>query len=117
MARRKIRLGLAVDDRTQHMSDEALVCRRLGHKWALKGLPRKRFLELLDKGLTEDRRYCEHGCGSTWTQVWDVRTGKIVEMERKYPARGEYLLPPGSGRLHRDDARVAAFARQYTEYA
>src|ERR1700755_3416567 len=115
MATRKIRLGLRVDDRTEHMSDEALYCRRYGHKWALKAITRKRFLELLALGHSEDNRYCEHGCGSSWRQLWDVHTGEVLENERKYPTAGEYLMPSGTGRLHRNEARVAHFARQHSE--
>lgn len=107
------RLHLPVDDRTTNMTDQALLCRSLGHKWTLRALSRKRFNELIELGLTEYFRYCEHGCGSTWRVVWDVKTGDVVENEREYPKNGEYLMPSGQGRLHRPHARIAAFARQH----
>jgi hypothetical protein len=114
---RKVKLGLNVDERTSHMSDEALFCRKHGHKWGLKALSRKRFLELVEQGHQEDNRFCENGCGGTWRQLWDVHTGEVLENDRDYPKNGEYLMPPGSGRLHRNAARVAQFARQYREFA
>lgn len=116
MARRRVRLGLTVDDRTNHMSETALFCRRYGHKWTLKAMTKRRFNELLALGQQEDVRYCEHGCESTWRQLWDLSTGQILENDRTYPKNGEYLLPAGSGRLHRNEARVALFAREHPEY-
>ncbi len=117
MARRKTaRLGLQVDDRTAHMSAQALFCRRNGHKWTLKGTSLRRFRELVSMGLQEDNRYCENGCGATWRQMWRLDDGSIVENERSYPKNGEYLMPSGSGRLHRNAARVALFAREHPEY-
>lgn len=116
MARRKVRLGLNVDDRTSHLSGEALFCRRYGHKWEVKAMATRRFKELLSNGLQEDNRYCGNGCGSTWRQVWRLDDGQIVENERTYPKNGEYLLPPNSGRLHRNAARIALFAREHPEY-
>lgn len=117
MSTRKNRLSLAVDSRTDHLTDEALLCRTHGHRWTIKAISRARFQELIKNGHSEFNRYCEHGCGSTWRQLWDVRTGEVLENERRYPGAGEYLLPSGTGRLHRTQARVAQFARQYPAYA
>lgn len=111
------RLGLTVDDRTEHLTDEALHCRTFGHKWALKAISRKRFQELITNGHAEYNRYCENGCGSSWRQLWDVHTGEVLENDRQYPKNGEYLLKGGSGRLHRTAARIADFARSYPGYA
>ncbi len=116
MARRRISLGLAVDDRTAHMTETALFCRRYGHKWALKATTKRRFNELVARGQQEDHRYCENHCGASWRQLWDLGTGQVLENEREYPKNGEYLLPAGSGRLHRNDARVALFAREHPEF-
>lgn len=110
------RLNLTVDDRTDAMSDEALVCRSFGHRWTLRAISRSRFQELISQGLTEYMRYCENGCGSTWRQVWDVRTGDVVENDRHYPNSGSYLAPPNQGRVRRPQARIAAFARQHPGY-
>lgn len=114
MAGRKFKV--TVDARTEHLSDEALICRRYGHRWTLKAMSRRRFQELIKKGQMEDDRYCDNGCGGTWRQLWNVRNGQVIENERHYPSGGAYLLPSGSGRLHRDDARVAQFARDYAAY-
>ena len=113
--RSRVRLGLTVDDRTEHLSETALACRRFGHDWKLKSTPRRRFLELIKAGHQEDVWYC--ACQSTKRVLWDVSNGEILETERTYPKNGEYLLPSGSGRLHRNAARVALFARQNPEYA
>lgn len=116
MARKaRTKLRLVIDDRTEHLSDEALYCRRWGHKWETKAMSLNRFNELLRLGHQEDNRYCGNGCGSTWRQLWDVSTGQVLENERSYPKNNEYLLKKGSGRLHRNDARVAEFARRHPE--
>lgn len=117
-ARTKQRLGLMVDERTAALSDEALFCRRFGHKWAVRAVSRKRFFELLDRGQQEDNFFCENSCGLFWRQLWDVRTGEVLEKETpKYPGNGAYLLPPGSGRLRRNEARVAQWARRNPGYS
>ncbi len=79
---RRARLGLTVDDRTVHLSQIALYCRRFGHDWQLKATTKRRFNELLDLGQQEDNRYCGNGCGSTWRQLWDLSTGEVLENER-----------------------------------
>ncbi len=120
MARRsstsKRRLGLKVDERARNLSEEALFCRRFGHDWKLQAMTKRRFNELIALGQQEDNRYCANGCESTWRQLWDLRTGEVLENERTYPSGGAYLMPPGSGRMDRKEARVALFARQYPEY-
>jgi len=110
--RSKRRFNVVVDDRTNAMTDEAIMCRTWKHKWAMRAASRKRTVELLNLGLAEYVRYCENGCGSTWRQVWSIEERAIVEDERTYPKNGEYLLPTGSGRLHRSDAWGAFFARE-----
>lgn len=114
---KKLSLKLPVDQRTSDMSDEALYCRRWGHRWEIKAISRKRFLELLALGQQESQRYCSNGCGSTWTELWDVYTGDVLETRRDYPKGRDYLMPTGSGRLNRSQARVAQFAREYSSYA
>lgn len=110
MPRRKITID--VDARTESMSDEALLCRTLGHKWELKALSRKRILELLDEGQREFQRYCGNGCGCTWREVWSIREKVRVISERTYPPNNDYLMPAGSGRLRRGDAFAANLARE-----
>lgn len=108
---RRFKVALDIDDRTNAMSDEALVCRTWGHKWARRAASRKRTLELLAKGLAEYIFYCENGCGCTKRRVLDF-TGTTVEQELTYPKNGEYLMPHGEGRLRRDRAFPAFFARE-----
>lgn len=112
---RRFKIALDVDDRTADMSDEALMCRTLGHKWERRARSRKRTLELLKNGLVEYARYCEHGCGCTWRQVWDIERRMVVENERYYPKNGAYLAPPNSGRITRSSAFPAFFARENPE--
>lgn len=113
--RRKLRVQY--DDRANNLSDEALTCRSLGHKWEIKAQSGRRFHELYAQGLVEYERFCGHGCGSTWRQVWDLRRKEMVENERSYPKGGEYLMPTGTGRMARGEAVVAAFARQHPSFA
>lgn len=115
MARRRFAVALDIDDRTNIMSDAALLCRTFGHKWERRALSRARTLEMLKMGCREYERYCENGCGSTWRQVWSFREGRIVENERRYPSNGEYLMPKNTGRLNRNSAMMAQFARENPE--
>lgn len=108
----KVKLALEIDDRTDPMSDEALICRTFGHKWERRAASRKRTLELINLGLVEYSRFCGNGCGSTWLQVWDVRRKEIVETRRTYPTNGEYLSAAGRGRLPRGEAFAACFVRE-----
>lgn len=112
---RRFKIALDIDTRTDGMSDAALVCRTFGHKWERRAASRARTVELLQVGCVEYFRFCEHGCGSTWRQVWSFRERVMVENERAYPKNGEYLLPTGTGRLNRGDARMAQFAREHPE--
>lgn len=107
----KLNFNLDIDDRTNEMSEEALFCRSRGHKWGDRGITRKRYAELLADAMMEDNRYCENGCGSTWRQVWSLRTGEILVNDRDYPKGGEYRAPKGQGRVLRAQARIARFAR------
>lgn len=116
-ARRVLSFDLGVDERTSQMSEEALYCRKRGHKWGEKGITRKRYTELLAQGLWEDSYYCENGCGGTWRLVWSLRTGEVLEKDRRYPTGGDYLMPRGSGRLSRNEARIAHAARRIPAYA
>ncbi len=113
---RRFTLDLKVDDRTSHMSNQALVCRSRGHLWEEEvSITRRRFLQLVREGLDEKRFRCGHRCGAQWRQLYRIRSGELIEDERTYPTGGEYLMPKGSGRLARSDARVAAFAREHPE--
>ena len=102
-----------MDERTDEMSEAALLCRAVGHTWMMRGMTRRRYRELIAEGLWEFDRYCENGCGSTWRVLFRARDGEILENERRYPTGGSYLMKPGSGRLHRNSARAAHVARQF----
>lgn len=112
---RRFKVELDIDDRTNVMSDQTLICRTFGHKWERRAISRARTVEMLHMGCREFERYCEHGCGSTWRQVWSFREGRMIENERRYPKNGEYLMPKGSGRLERNAAQMAQFARENPE--
>ncbi len=114
MARRKV--DVLVDDRTESMTEQALMCRSTGHSWQLRAQTRKRHHTMAAQGLMEFDRYCGNGCGSTWRQVWHVRERIMVENERKYPTGRDYLMKPGSGRMSRADAVPSLFARLNPEY-
>lgn len=112
---RRFKINLDINSNTDSMTDTALLCRTFGHKWTRQAQSRSRTLELLQVGCTEYSRFCENGCGSTWRQVWSFRERMMVENVRTYPTNGEYLMPSGSGRLHRADAIAANFARENPE--
>lgn len=111
MARRNV-VNLDVDDRTNDMSDEALICRSRGHRWEERGKTRKRYQELIKEGYWEDDLVCANDCGYTKLVVWSLRTGEVISIRTGYPKDGSYLLPKGStGRLLRSSARVARVSR------
>jgi hypothetical protein len=114
------KLVLQLDDRTAKLSQPALFCRTYGHKWGVLPIGAQRHAELLRRGLTETFRECEHGCGSTWWEVWELSSGRVLDFARRYSAAGDetgqYLLPKGTGRLPRAEARKANFARQFPEF-
>jgi hypothetical protein len=108
---RRFKVQLDIDNRTNEMTNAAVVCRAWGHKWERRAASRRRTLELLAQGRAEYVRYCEHGCGVTWRQVFKLN-GECVENERHYPKGNDYLMRPGSGRMRRQDAFSANFARE-----
>jgi hypothetical protein len=110
--RRTPKLNLDVDERTEEMSDRALHCRKLRHNWVERSMTRKRYYELIQQGIMEDLMTCDNGCGSTWDITWSLRNGEVLESKRQYPSGTEYLMPKGQGRLSRDAARIAYFARK-----
>lgn len=105
-------LDIEVDGRTAHMSEVALYCRKRGHKWEERGMSRRHYNELIAQRVMEEDMYCDNGCGSTWFLSYSTRTGEILENKRSYPKTGDYLMPPGEGRLDRATARLAHLARR-----
>lgn len=113
--RRQLIAELEVDEGTANMSDEALKCRKRGHKWEERGMTRKHYQSLISQGLMEDALFCDNGCGWTWTITWKLRNGQVLSSVRKPPQdKSSYLMPAGRGRLSRDAARVASAARTLT---
>jgi hypothetical protein len=108
---RKYRIG-PLDERTNNISDEGLVCRAYGHRWIRVPQPHDAVLKLARKGLAEAVRVCENGCGSQWLETYSLHSFETVESKRHYGDRS-YLLPHGTGRLHRQEARKAEFGRMY----
>jgi hypothetical protein len=107
---KKINLDLPVDERTKEMSNQALICRRGGHRWVDQALPRRQTLENLKNGIMEYRKACK--CGYSISETWSIRERMRVESKARYPKGGEYLMPPGSGRLSRAEAFAASVVRE-----
>lgn len=114
-ARNRLRLNLEPDRRTSEISDESLFCREYGHKWAVKPYSEATLRTWLKNGYIENSRWCEHGCGSTWVTIVETKNFTVVETKRHYPK--DYLMKPGYGRLPRNEARKAAFVRNWPQFA
>lgn len=95
------------------MSTEALLCRKLGHNWQQKSMTRRRYHELISMGMMEDNMYCGNGCGWTWEMAYRLDDpGTLIVNKRKPPRdASSYLMPAGTGRLSRGEARLAYVAR------
>lgn len=103
------RMRFELDDRTEDMSSQALVCRTYGHSWLPLTMSRARRAELAKRNQVED--VCECRCGAVRTMLIDLGTWDVAEHPRiKYPEG--YLSPvKGMGRLPRSEARKAMFVR------
>lgn len=108
MARR-----IQVDERTENMPLEVLTCRRLGHAWEERpqGRRRRRNAELREQGLEQSVLRCTR-CTLTMVETVDQDTWEVISRtpEGGYPPG--YLVPRGSGRLPRAEARKAYAARR-----
>ncbi len=105
MGRRKVQ----VDSRVQKLSDASVLCRTLGHARDILPQGRARRAELAPQGQREQILRCSR---CSWTQplLIDSATGDVIGAgSGKYP--DGYLLPRGSGRLPRSEARKELFAR------
>lgn len=114
-ARNRLRLRLTPDDRTDNISDESLFCREYGHKWGVKPYSEATLRQWLKNGVIENSRWCENGCGSEWTEIVETTNFTVVERKRSYSK--DYLLKKGDGRLPRNEARKAAFVRNWPQFS
>lgn len=109
MASRKLKV--VIDDRTSKLDNQSLDCRGFNHLWRRQPQTPSQAADLSRRGLKEIIRVCAGGCGGRWEQVFSRTNGTAISDKRVYDNK-DYLLPPGSGRLSKDDARVALFARE-----
>lgn len=114
MAARRLKLRISADERTDPISDESLLCRSNGHRWVSRPWSEARLRETLKKGVIENERWCENGCGSTWSEVLDANTFETLSAKRSYAS--DYLLKPGNGRIRRPDARKSMFVRNFPQF-
>lgn len=98
------------DDRADKLSETALDCRVEGHRWLKAAQSPTELRKLASQGLEEISEYCPV-CGGTKFKCVNVRDGSEVEAGRTYG--DDYNVEKGSGRLRRQDARVARFARMH----
>ncbi len=115
---RKIRVVL--DDRTSAMPDEVLECRGFNHNWVRQPVAPHKAIEMARDGYKLIIRVCRErqdgtgGCGNTWTQTFSRHDGSLVEEQRDYD-KG-YLVPPGTGRMGKAEARKALWAREDAQF-
>ncbi len=105
---------LVVDERTKDMTTEALVCRGgLNHAWI--EIPQAeddaRSNRLL--GIAEIKAVCHGGCGGMWVRQWSTLTEPWLLIKNKRDYGANYLVPKGTGRLPKHEARKAYFARKF----
>ncbi len=105
------RRNVEVDDRTAGMTLEALRCRRLGHSWIDLPIGKARRAELAGRGLSELIVQCERGT-LRMIETVDLETWEVVSKRPDGGYPPGYLVPPGSGRLPRAEARKAYMVRR-----
>ena len=112
MARTRRKDGYArardVEDAAQEWSVEVLKCRTLGHAWEQYD-GRKR-----TRGTFDVMYRCERLCGVRKHEIWNSR-GVVIKSVILYPRTLDgaqaYLMPPGSGRISREDKGILRIAR------
>jgi len=110
---RKLEVPL-IDERTDGMDDRTLTCRSFGHQWVREPAGRERLLVMLQQGYKEIVFRCANGCGQTIVTVYNRSSGDVVEHRRDYGDRS-YLVPKGTGRMDRTEARKALWLREDRE--
>lgn len=106
MSRRRVR----VDARTKTMSNEALLCRSIGHAKVLVPTAPAVRAEYRKKGQRLARIKCSNGCGYWRELILDFASGELIGARSGYDNPSEYLVQTeGGGRLPTAAARVAFF--------
>ncbi len=108
---KKIRVQL--DERTEKLTDGMLECRGFRHDFRKLPPNPARFAELLRQGYKEVVERCAGGCGTTLTRVFDRKSGAKIEEYRQYDP--DFKMPKGTGRMSKDEARKALWAREDKE--
>lgn len=103
-----------VDDRTDQMTLQALLCRRYGHAWMPVPQGAKRRAALLKLGQTESVNRCIRDCGVARVELIDLDSWEVISRRMEYPEEGYLMTGQGTGRLPRSEARKAIFARNVT---
>lgn len=104
-------MAFQIDDRTQDMTQQALMCRSYGHAWTPVPVPRKRQAELATQGMFEDNVECSR-CPCRRTTLYDMGNWDVAAHPRtEYPKEGYLSTVKGGGRLPRSAARIAMLVR------
>lgn len=99
-----------IDARTKTMSDQALMCRSIGHAKVLVPTAPATRAEYRKKGQRLARIKCGNGCGYWRELILDRNTGDLIGARSGYDNPSDYLVQtPGAGRLPASAARVAFF--------
>lgn len=113
---RRPKIAIAIDERTEGMTEAALECRTHNHKWDRVPQSPTMRRKLLAEGVAETRRVCSR-CGARKTEVFDIYDGlHTLSTKIEYPEG--YLLDSryrGTGRLPRFEAKKATVLAEYTE--
>lgn len=104
------KLRVFLDDRTEKLTDGMLECRGNRHDFRTAPPNPARFAALARDGLKEVVEHCVGGCGTRLTRVFNRRTGAMTEQHRTYDR--DYKMPRGTGRMSKDEARKALWARE-----
>lgn len=113
MARR--RTAIVLDDRTQTMSDAALICRADGHVWQRVPVSQQRLRKIISESGVVEKRWVCLCCGAEKCALFDASTlephgHSVIDYRDE-----TYLLKnnSGQGRLPRREAAKADLTRSY----
>lgn len=104
------RRGIQVDERTETMTREALLCR--GYRHQRDPIPPSAATQakLLRLGQLEETVVCRR-CGWEQTSIIDMDTGTVIERQAPRYPEGYLIEAKGTGRLAPGAARLARYAR------
>ncbi len=111
VTRRVLKLDVDIDERARDMPLVALQHRGSFHPWVFLPASPKRYREMAALGYREEVRECT--CGAYERTVYNRRTGEAVERESRRTK--DYKVPPGTGRMPKSAARIAAWAVEDAE--